>query len=351
MTLSALRWLLISAMLLTATWTLAGIFAPPAQPQEDPASPAEMKPYVDTIPGTNISFAMVPIPGGTFLMGSPRSEAHRSDDEGPQHPVTIRPFWMGKSEVTWEEYDLFAFSMDIRRKDRQGVDLGQQSESEKQADAISRPTPPYADETFGYGRGGLPVISITHHAAMEYCRWLSNKTGKTYRLPTEAEWEYACRAGTTTRYHFGDKAARLGEHAWFLDNSEDRPHRVAAKKPNPWGLYDMHGNVAEWCLDHYDKDFYKTFDLRTPALVPVLLPTREKYPHVVRGGSWDDEAPRLRSAARHPSEENWSMRDPQIPQSIWWHTEAIFVGFRIVRPLQEQENLRGLRSKVKKFHY
>ena len=128
-------------------------------------------------------------------MGSPGSDVNRADDEGPQHPVTLRPFWMGEREVTWEEYDLFAFSMDIRRKDRQGVARSQQSESEKQADAISRPTPPYADETFGYGRGGLPVISITHHAAMEYCRWLSTKTGKTYRLPTEAEWEYACRAG------------------------------------------------------------------------------------------------------------------------------------------------------------
>ena len=351
MTSVPLRWLLISVMSLISVWALGGIFAPPAQPQAKSRAFVEMRPYTETIPGTNISFEMVPIPGETFLMGSPGSDVSRSDDEEPQHPVTIRPFWMGKTEVTWEEYDFFAFSIDIQRKERQGADLSQQSESEKRADALSRPTPPYADETFGYGRDGLPVISITHHAAMEYCRWLWTKTGKTYRLPTEAEWEYACRAGTTTRYHFGDDPVQLGEYGWFLDNSEARPHRVATKKPNPWGLHDMHGNVAEWCLDHYNEDFYTTFDPSTPALAPVLIPTREKYPHVVKGGSWDDEAHRLRSAARHPSEENWSMRDPQIPQSIWWHTEAIFVEFRVVRPLEEQENLRGLRSKVKKFHY
>jgi formylglycine-generating enzyme required for sulfatase activity len=106
----------------------------------------------------------------------------------------------------------------------------------------------------------------------------------------------------------------------------------------------MHGNVAEWVLDHYDKDFYSLS--KQGAVGPVLLPTERRYPHVVRGGSWDDDAARLRSAARRASNKEWSKRDPQRPQSIWWHTEAIFVGFRVVRPLEEQENLKGLRSKV-----
>ena len=289
---------------------------------------------------------MVPIPGGTFTMGSPASEAKRSEDEGPQHEVTIRPFWMGKMEVTWDEYDLFAFSQDIRKKKQQGLDLSSQPETERSADAVTRPTPPYADPTFGLGRDSQPVICITHHAAMEYCRWLSAKTGKVYRLPTEAEWEYACRAGTKTPYFFGVDPSKLKDYAWYNENSDGKPQKVGTKKPNPWGLYDMIGNAAEWCLDHYDKDYYGTFKNGIPALFPVLIPTDKRYPHVIRGGSWDDEPPLLRSAARRASEEDWSMLDPQQPKSIWWHTNSTFVGFRVVRPLDEQDNLKGLKSKV-----
>src|SRR5205823_7515631 len=188
-------------------------------------------------------------------------------------------------------------------------------------------------------------ICITHHAAMEYCRWLSAKTGKTYRLATEAEWEYACRAGTKTSYSFGDNPARLGDFAWYVENAE-KPQKVGTKPPNAWGLHDMHGNVSEWCLDHYVPDIYKTFAQEKVAKGPVVLPTAKEYPYVARGGSWDDDADRLRSAARLPSTREWSVQDPQRPQSIWWHTDATFVGFRVVRPLQEQENLRGLRSPV-----
>ena len=132
---------------------------------------------------------------------------------------------------------------------------------------MTRPTPPYADETFGFGRNGQPVICITHHAAMEYCRWLSAKTGKIYRLPTEAEWEYACRAGTKTAYFWGDDPAKLDEYAWDVNNAE-KPMKVGKKKPNPWGLYDMHGNVAEWCLDHYVADAYKPFPTDKPTPGP-----------------------------------------------------------------------------------
>jgi formylglycine-generating enzyme required for sulfatase activity len=309
---------------------------------QTPAAAPEMKPYEETIPGTDVKFEMVPIPGGTFTMGSPPNEPGRKEDEGPQHEVKVGSFWMGKTEVTWDEYDLFAFSQDIKK----GGAAAAPAPTGKAVDAITRPTPPYADETFGLGRKRQPVISITHHAAMEYCRWLSAKTGKLYRLPTEAEWEYAARAGTKTAYSFGDDASKLGEYAWYFDNADGKPQQVAKKKPNPWGLYDMHGNVAEWVLDHYDKNFYSTFKPGVLALYPVLLPTEKRYPHVVRGGSWDDDPAALRSAARRASSHEWSKRDPQLPQSIWWHTEAITVGFRIVRPLEEQENLKGLRSKV-----
>jgi formylglycine-generating enzyme required for sulfatase activity len=181
---------------------------------------------------------------------------------------------------------------------------------------------------------------------MEYCRWLSEKTGKAYRLPTEAEWEWACRAGTTTAYSFGDDPKVLGEYACFGENSDEKTFKVGSKKPNPWGLYDMHGNVAEWCLDEYKKDAYALFPLDKPTVEPVLLPGGIRYPHVVRGGSWADEPPQLRSAARRASEKSWLQRDPQSPKSIWWLTDADMVGIRLVRAVEEQPNLKGIRSKL-----
>jgi formylglycine-generating enzyme required for sulfatase activity len=300
-----------------------------------------MKPYVETVPGTEIRFEVVAIPGGSFVMGSPANEQGRASDEGPQREVVIRPFWMGAMEVTWDEYDLFAFSLDLKKERQSSA-----AQTPARVDAVTRPTPPYADESFGYGKGRQPVISITYHAAMEYCRWLSAKTGKTYRLPTEAEWEYACRAGAKSAYSFGDDAKRLADYAWYADNSDGQPHRVGQKKPNAWGLFDMHGNVAEWCIDRYDKDFYGSFKQSGAVVAPVLLPDGRRYPHVVRGGSWDDAPALVRSAARRASNKEWSRRDPQRPQSIWWHTEAMTVGFRVVRPLQEQESLRGLKSGI-----
>ena len=307
----------------------------------EPSHAVEFERYVETIPGTNVTFTMLPVPAGVFAMGSADGEQGHKRDEGPQHQVTIRPFWMGALEVTWDEYDLFAFSRELSKDRKLTAPAANVS-----ADAITYPTPPYADESFGYGKGRQPVLSVTYHAAMEYCRWLSAKTGKTYRLPTEAEWEYACRAGSKTAYAFGDDSGKLGEYAWYLDNSDAAPHLGGKKKPNAWGLYDMHGNVSEWCIDQYDPGFYDRFKSIATVLSPVLLPGQKRYPHVVRGGSWDDDATLLRSAARNASRKEWSKRDPQSPQSIWWHTEAITVGFRIVRPLEEQQNLKGLRSRI-----
>jgi formylglycine-generating enzyme required for sulfatase activity len=256
---------------------------------------------------------------------------------------------MGKTEVTWDEYDRY-WKSEVGEKP--GAELPKEGvakegkDGKKRPDAVTRPTPPYADETFGLGREGHPVLSITHHAAMEYCSWLSQKTGKTYRLPTEAEWEYACRAGTKTAYFFGNDPKDLNEYAWYEGNSEDATHKVGTKKPNPWGLYDMYGNVAEWCLDHYDKNSYQKFSLDQVFNWPVNLPTANRFAHVVRGGSWSDKADQCRSATRRGSDKSWIRQDPNRPQSIWWLTDADFVGFRIVRPVEEQDNLKGLRSKV-----
>ena len=313
---------------------------------QDAETPEEMEPYTETIPGTEITFDMVPIPGGTFRMGSPEDEPDRMEHEGPVHPVEVGPFWMGKHEVTWDEYDEFAFQFDLRRKQLEGIDTEAQSEAEKIADAITRPTPPYADETFGLGREGQPVICITHHAAMEYCRWLSTKTGRTYRLPTEAEWEYACRAGTQTAYHFGDDPAMLEEYDWYFENCEG-PQKVGTMKPNPWGLYDMHGNVAEWVLDHYVEDIYSRRPQDEPTVAPVVPLSEFEYPYVARGGSWDFDPWDCRSASRHVSNPAWSVQDPQRPQSIWWHTDATFVGFRIVRPFEENPEIKELRSNIR----
>src|SRR6266404_1705089 len=208
---------------------------------------AEMGLYTNFIPGTTIKYAMVPIKGGEFMMGSPDSEAGRNPDEGPQHKVKLDPFWMEQCEVTWNEYEIFMFAEQTAAKDpaHPGVD------------ATSKPTKPYVEMSFGMGKDGFPAISMTQHAANKYCEWLSAKTGHFYRLPTEAEWEYAARAGTTTAYFFGDDPSKLGDYAWFEQNSDFKYQKVGKKKPNPWGVYDICGNVAEWVLDQYDADFYR----------------------------------------------------------------------------------------------
>jgi formylglycine-generating enzyme required for sulfatase activity len=296
--------------------------------------------------GFEASFEMVPIPGGTFVMGSPETEPGRNADEGPQHWVTIPPFWMGKTEVTWDEYEIYQKEMGVNAPELNDKRL------QKDADAITGPTPPYVDQYYNHGAGKNPALCMTQHAACEYCRWLSRRTGKHYRLPTEAEWEYAARAGTTTAYFFGDDPKDLGEYAWYSKNAAPKPdeepttHEVGKRKPNPWGLYDMYGNVMEWCLDHYAKDFYRMLPADRPALAPILLPSKNRFSHVARGGSWTDEAPKLRSAARIGSTPEWIKFDPQRPQSIWWLTNWDYVGFRVVRPVQEQENLKNFRSRV-----
>jgi formylglycine-generating enzyme required for sulfatase activity len=314
-------------------------------------SEQEMRAYVDSILGSAVSFRMQPIAGGEFSMGSPAAEAQRKADEGPVRRVAIAPFWMGACEVTWDEYELF-----MLRKDKPSGEQAAQPEGAAQdawADAVTRPTPPYVPMDFNMGVKGFPAISMTQFAAKQYTKWLSMKTGRFYRLPTEAEWEYACRAGSASTFAFGDSAEELYVYAWFYGNSDDAYHPVGSKKPNAFGLFDMHGNVAEWVLDGYGPESYAMDNPIKDApqwANPVNWPKKE-YPRVVRGGSWDDDAEGLRSAARRGSSPSWKMMDPQLPKSIWYLTNAQTVGFRLVRPLtvpslEEQERYWAPDSKM-----
>ncbi|HTL59540.1 MAG TPA: formylglycine-generating enzyme family protein [Candidatus Limnocylindrales bacterium] len=298
--------------------------------QPEPSNESDMKPYTNTIPGTRVTFSMVPIPAGEFVMGSPDSESNRKPDEGPQHKVKISPFWMGQFEVTWNEYELFMYPDEEKRT---RATVATDEKGDKLADAVTHPSKPYVEMSFGMGKDGYPAISMTQHAANKYCQWLSAKTGQFYRLPTEAEWEYACRAGTTTTYFFGEDGAKLPEYAWFEQNSDFKYQKVGKKKPSPWGLYDIYGNVVEWVLDQYEPDYYKQCAATSPIIDPWDKATKP-YPHSVRGGSWDDEATMCRSAARRGSDRAWKMQDPQLPKSIWYFSDAQWVGFRIVRPLK-----------------
>ena len=141
--------------------------------------------------------------------------------------------------------------------------------------------------------------------------------------------EVPAAAGTTTAYWFGNDPATIGDYAWFKDNAGEQPHVGGAKKANAWGLYDIHGNVAEWTADKYDAGYYA----QSPPADPKDDNGKALYPYAVRGGSWDDAPVKLRSAARRSSIEAWSRRDPQNPKSLWWHTDATFVGFRVVAEL------------------
>ncbi len=276
--------------------------------------------YKFTLPGSGLQSKMVPINEGSFLMGSSDNEKERKSDEGPQRKVTVSAFWMGAYEVTRDEFDVFY--KDATTSENSAVD------------AVTRPSPQYIDLSWGMGKeGGYPVNSLSQYAALMYCRWLYNKTGVFYRLPTEAEWEYACRAGSTTRYYFGNDEKQLDNYAWYENNSDEKFKKVGLKLPNAWGLYDMLGNVCEWTLDHYEAK--RLVDMPDKATNPMIASNKSKYPKALRGGGFKDEALQLRCANRFKSEPLWNHRDPQIPKSKWWLTDAAAVGFRIICPLEQ----------------
>ncbi|HYF36429.1 MAG TPA: SUMF1/EgtB/PvdO family nonheme iron enzyme [Prosthecobacter sp.] len=292
----------------------------------------DMKSYDAKVPKTGAAYSMVALKSGEFMMGSPESEASRIEDEGPQVKVKVKPFWIGKYEVTWDEYEPYQLTSEGRNKDGSRKVW---AATDKPEDLTSQPTPPYQPMDFGMGRNGFPAICMTQHAANKYCQWLSAQTGHFYRLPTEAEWEYAARAGTKTAYFFGDDPAQLKDYAWYFENAPNFQYSlVGKKKPNPWGLYDIYGNVCEWTLDQFSETTYKDLAAKGGVNSDFWVRSKTPYPHVARGGTYDDDADLLRSAARKASDPSWKQQDPQLPKSIWYLTDATWLGFRIVRPLE-----------------
>lgn len=263
----------------------------------------------DAIPGSEVTFKLALIPGGTFQMGGAEDPAH------PQ--VQLDSFWIGVHEVSYDEFIIFY-------QKEYDTDATAHPEKTYSADAVTRPTPQYIDYTYGMGKAGFPAVSMTQQGALRYCKWLYEKTGVFYRLPTEAEWEYACKANGSS--------GSLDEIAWYYKNSFEKYHELGQKQPNAWGLHDMLGNVAEWTLDFYEKNYLESQG-EAVAINPWIQPVK-RHSRTVRGGSYDSNATECNCTFRQKSDPRWQARDPQIPKSKWWNPDSPFVGFRIVSPVK-----------------
>ena len=252
----------------------------------------QLESYTEKIGGTVVTFDMVAVPAGAieFAVGD---EKFRK--------VELKRFWIGKTEVTFDEVDVLRLGLDLPEE-------GRGAAMERAVVAGTRPSPAYSDPSWGFGHVGYPALSITYHHAQEYCKWLSRKTGRKYRLPTEAEWEYACRAGRDEAM----SREELDAAAWHAGNSAEKEHPhgkshlVGKKKPNAWGLHDMLGNAWEWCTSGDGKP-------------------------VARGGSWAEKPDQVHCRARFTRIAMWAISDPMEPKSRWWLSDGNSIGFRIVR--------------------
>ena len=293
--------------------------------------------FTETIPRSSVSFNMIAIKGGEYLMGSSKNEPLRKKDEGPQKKVTVSSFFIAEVEVTWNEF--LAWFNETASEGRKESDKNQ-----PEVDAMTGATPPWGAPDQGWGKGKRPAITMSHYAATQYCRWLSVVTGKTYRLPTEAEWEYAARGGTSTPYFFkgspkdyssltfvnrwlGADTTVINSYAIYSENSDEKTHTSDNVFPNPFGLKNMIGNVAEFCSDWYAPDTYSNY---TDGIVDPKGSPKGKE-HVIRGGYFKSDAGELRSASRdYTQTKAWLKTDPQLPKSKWWYSDQNYVGFRVV---------------------
>jgi formylglycine-generating enzyme len=298
--------------------------------------------FKETVPGTVVSFNMVAIPGGSFQMGSPETEQMHKPQEAPVKTVNISPFFMAEIEVTWNEYLAFysATAAEGRSTDTEGARLS------SDVDAVTGPTPPYGQPDQNWGMGMRPAITMSYHAAETYCRWLTQVTGKTYRLPTEAEWEYAARGGTQTPYFFEGNPKDFSDGGLFrkrkttIDdfvvyeaNSLARTQLPEKVQANPYGLKNMLGNAAEYVSDWYVPDAYSAL---TDGVTDPKGPETgtEK---VIRGGYFRSDAGGVRSASRdYTRTADWLKSDPQMPKSIWWLSDCNFISFRVVCEYDEK---------------
>jgi formylglycine-generating enzyme len=297
-----------------------------------------MVPYTVTIPGSDVKFEMIPVPGGVFMFGGSEEDPEHREDEGPQVKVNVPPMWVAKTETNWAQYKeymkLYAIFKEFESRGERAV-----SEA-NMPDAITAPTELYEPSfTYEYGEEPeQPAVTMTQYAAQQYTKWLSLLLGDQYRLPTEAEWEYACRAGSTTAYSWGDDPEAIDEYAWYSGNADEGALPVGSKKPNQFGLHDMHGNVAEWTVNQYTEDgnAWLVGKKNLGPLDTVKWP-EQSSPCVVRGGSWEMDAEELRAAVRLASDdEDWKEEDPNFPRSPWWFTSdpSRGVGFRVFRSYQ-----------------
>ncbi len=312
----------------------------------EPATVTSLENFTETIPNTTVAFSMIAIPGGSFEIGSPEDEQFRDADEGPQKEVKISPFFMAEVEVTWDEFLAFysATAGEGRSTDTEG------SRTESDVDAISGPTPPYGQPDQNWGMGTRPAITMSFHAAETYCRWLSRITGKNYRLPTEAEWEYAVRGGTQTPFFFegrpkdfsekgffgklfGTQSDSIDQYVIYEANSESKTEEPAEVEANPFGLKNMLGNANEYCADWYAEDAYEK--LQNGATDPKGPATGKE--HVIRGGSFKSAVGEVRSASRdYTKTDAWLKTDPQMPKSIWWLSDCNCISFRVVCDFDEK---------------
>ena len=317
------------------------------EPFTSAARVTEFRNYTETVPGTTASISMIAVPGGSFTMGSPENEPFRREDESPQRQVTVSPFFMGEIEVTWDQF--WAFYSETMSEGRIPPEVVYMNNSRDDVDAVSGPTPPFGYPDQGWGMGDRPAITLTHYSAETFCQWLSKKTGKTYRLPTEAEWEYAARGGTSTPYFFEGSPRKYSDRGvWrkifkadttvidryviYSANSGSRTGEPGEVKANPFGLKNMLGNVMEYCSDWYADDAYSA--IQDGAVDPKGPATGTEY--VVRGGLYTDDAADVRCAARsHTEHEAWLKTDPQNPKSIWWYSDVKGIGFRVVCEVPE----------------
>ena len=304
--------------------------------------------YIETVPGTSASISMIAIPGGTFTMGSPDSEPFHQADEAPQRQVEVSSFFMGEMEITWDQF--WAFYGETMSEGRTPPAVVYANNTREDVDAVSGPTPPFGFPDQGWGMGERPAITMTHYSAETFCQWLSLKTGKKYRLPTEAEWEYAARGGTTTPYFFegspndytnegfwnglfGADTTQINRYVVYVNNSKNRSQEPSKVLANPFGLKNMLGNVMEYCSDWYAEDAYS--QLADGAKNPKGPESGKEY--VVRGGTYASDASELRSAARsYTRHDDWLRTDPQNPKSIWWYSDIKSIGFRVVCEVPEE---------------